>query len=138
MEIHFAADSGHSHAVAIAADARNDAADKMPRLGVAGLAEAKRVHHRDRSCTHGEDVTHNAADAGGGALIGLDEARVVVTLHLENAGIAVVDVDDAGVLAWPLQHPRRLGRKLAQMDARRLVGAMLAPHHAEDAELDET
>src|SRR5689334_17662200 len=102
-----------------------------------GLAEAQRVHHRDWPCTHGEDVAHNAADAGRCALIGLDEAWMVVALHLEDAGITVADVDDASVFAGPLQHPRRLRRELAQMDARRLVGAVLAPHHAEDAEFDE-
>ena len=101
------------------------------------LAEAQRVHHRDRPRAHGEDVAHDAADAGRRALIGLDEARMVVAFHLEDAGIAVADVDHAGILARALQHPRRLGRQLAQMDARGFVGAMLAPHHAEDAELDE-
>jgi hypothetical protein len=48
---------------------------------------------------HGEDVAQDAADAGRRALIGLDVARVVVALHLEDGGLAVADVDDAGVLA---------------------------------------
>ena len=60
-----------------------------------------------------------------------------MALHLEDAGLAVADVDDAGVLARPLNDPGRLGRQAAQMQPRRLVGAMLVPHRREDAELGE-
>src|SRR6185437_7478560 len=69
------------------------------------------------------------------ALIGLDEAGMVVAFHLEDGGIAVADIDHAGILAGALDHPGRLGRQLLQMGAGGLVGAMLAPHHAEDAQL---
>ena len=109
----------------------------MPRLRMVGLAEAQRVHVGDRPRAHGEDVAHDAADAGRRALVGLDEARVVVAFHLEDGGLAVADVDDAGILARALDHPRRLGRQLLQMDARGFVGAVLAPHHREDAELGQ-
>ena len=64
-----------------------------------GRAEAERVQRRDRPRAHGEDVAQDAADAGRRALVGLDEGRVVVALHLEDDGEAVADVDDAGVLA---------------------------------------
>ena len=62
---------------------------------------------------------------------------MVVALHLEDAGDAVADVDDAGVLAGPLDDPGRLGRQAAQMQPRGFVGAMLVPHRREDAELGE-
>ncbi len=60
-----------------------------------------------------------------------------MAFHLEDGGLAVADIDHAGILAGPLDHPRRLGRQLLQMHARGFVGAMLAPHHREDAQLDE-
>ena len=129
MEIHFAADRRHAHAIAVAADAGDDAGHEMAGLGMIGLAEAQRVHHRNGARAHGEDVAHDAADAGRRTLIRLDERWMVVAFHLENGGVAVADIDYAGVLARALQHPRRFGRQLAQMRARRFVGAMLAPHH---------
>ena len=86
MEIHFAADRRHAEAIAVAADAGDDAGHQMPRLGMIGIAEAQRVEAGDRPRAHGEDVAQNAADAGRRALIGLDVARVVVALHLEDAG----------------------------------------------------
>src|SRR5580692_10956727 len=76
---------------------------------------------------HGEDVAQDAADAGGRPLVGLDEARVVVALHLEDGHEAVADVDHAGVLARALQHVRSAGRELLEIDLRRLVGAVLGP-----------
>src|ERR1700730_4802967 len=54
---------------------------------------------------HGEDVAQNSAHAGGGALKRFDEARMIVRLDFESAGPSVADVDDAGILARPLQHP---------------------------------
>ena len=76
-------------------------------FGCVGRAEAQRVEAGDRPRAHGEDVAQDAADAGRRALIGLDVARVVVALHLEHAGQPVADVDDAGVLARPLDDPWR-------------------------------
>ncbi len=105
--------------------------------GLSDRPEAQRIHHRHRTRAHGEDVAQNAADAGGRALERLDERRVIVRLDLEGAGPAVADVDDAGVLARPLHHAAAARRQALQMHARRLVGAVLAPHHAEDAQLGE-
>jgi predicted dienelactone hydrolase len=51
---------------------------------------------------HGEHVAQDAADAGCRALVGLDEARVVVAFHLEHDGLVVAKVDHAGVLAGAL------------------------------------
>src|SRR5262249_42319468 len=87
--------------------------------------------------THREDVAHDAADTGRCALVGLDEGRVIVAFHLEDDRLAVANIDDAGVLTRSLDHPRRRRRQLAQMDTRGLVGAVLAPHDGEDAELGQ-
>ena len=132
-----AADGRHADAVAVAADAGNHAADQVPGLRMRRIAEAQRVEQRHRPRTHGEHVAQDAADAGRRPLVGLDERRVVVALHLEDRDQTVADVDHARVLARAAHHPGRLGRKLAEMDLRGFVGAVLAPHHREDAELDQ-
>ena len=106
-----AADGRHAEGIAVAADAGDHARHQMPGLRMLRLAERQRVEARDRPRAHGEHVAQDAADAGRRALIGLDEARVVVALHLEDAGEPVADIDDAGVLARALDHPRRLGRQ---------------------------
>ena len=99
------------------------------------------VHDGDRARAHRDDVAHDAADAGRGALERLDVARVVVALDLERDRPALADVDDAGVLAhadhevaccissetfWP---------NWRRYILRRLVGAVLAPHHRVHREL---
>ena len=56
---------------------------------------------------------------------------------LEGAGPAVANVDDSRVLSGPLQHALAARRQSLQMNARRLVGAMLAPHHTENAEFGD-
>src|SRR5438046_1933586 len=63
--------------------------------------------------------------------------RVVVALQLEDHGLAVADVDHAGILARALDHPGRLGRQALQMKAGGFVRAVLVPHRREDAELGE-
>ena len=100
-------------------------------------AEAQKIQAGDRPRAHREHVAQDAADPRRRALIGFDERGVVVALHLEDAGVAVANVDHAGVLARTANHPGRLGRQLAQMDARRFVGAVLVPHGRENAELGE-
>ena len=70
------------------------------------LAEAEPVEQRDRPRAHGDDVAEDPADAGGRALERLDGGRMVVALDLERDGLAFAEVDDAGVLARPLEHAR--------------------------------
>src|ERR1700733_2608479 len=65
----------------------------------------------------------------------LDETWVIVRLHLENRGIAVANVHDARVLAWALDDAGPLRRKPPEVYAGGFVGAVLAPHDAEDPEL---
>ena len=137
VEIGLAADRGHAHAIAVVADARDHAGDEMPGLGMIRRTEAERIHIGDRARTHGEHVAHDAADAGRRALVGLDIGGVVVALHLEHGGLSVAEIDDAGILAGALDHLRPFGRELLQPHLRGFVGAVLRPHHREDAELGE-
>jgi len=101
-----------------------------------GIAEAQGVQQGDWPGAHGEDVAHDAAHPRRRTLIGLDVGGVVVALHLEDTGVAVVDVDDAGVLARAADDARALGRELAEVDLRGFVGAVLGPHDREDAQFD--
>ncbi len=137
VEVHFAADGGDADAIAVAADAVDDAGDQVAHLGMIGPAETQRVEVGDRASAHREDVAQDAADAGRRTLIRLDIGRVVVALHLEDRRLAVADVDHAGILAGAADHLRAGGGELLQMGAARFVRAMLGPHHREDAELGE-
>ena len=137
VEAHLAAHGRHAERIAVAADAGHHATHQMPGLRMLRRAKGQRIEAGDRPRAHREHVAQDAADAGGRALVGLDVARVVVALHLEHDGLVVADVDHAGILARPLQHPRRLGRQALEVQPRRFVRAMLVPHRREDAELGE-
>ncbi len=149
VEDGLAADVGQAEAVAVAAHAGHDPGQHARGVGGVERAEAQRVHHRDRAGAHREDVADDAADAGGSALVGLDERRVVVALDLERHGVALTDVEHAGVLADPGKQPSRADRRrlrtvlkafgggteLLEVHLGGLVGAVLAPHHAVHREL---
>ena len=135
VEHDLAADGRHADGVAVAADPGHDALEQIPGAGVVERAEAERVHERDRARAHREDVADDPADACRRALVRLDGRRVVVALDAQRHREAVPDVDDAGALARPDEHPRRLGRQVAQVRTRRLVGAVLRPHDGEHGEL---
>src|SRR5579864_314301 len=62
---------------------------------------------------------------------------MVVRFDLERTGPAIANIDDARVLARSLQHEFTAGGQSLQVHARRFIGAVLAPHHAEDAEFGE-
>ncbi len=143
VEVDLAADVRQAEAVAVAADARDHAVHETARVGVVDGTEAQRVHDRDGPGAHGDDVADDAADPGRGALVRLDEARVVVRLRLEGDGPAVADVDDAGILADASEQGRLpLGDRGAgglaearQVDLARLVRAVLRPHDGVHGEL---
>ena len=137
VEGHLAADGGDADAVAVAADAGDHAFEDAPVERHVQRTEPQRVEQRHGPRAHREDVADDAADAGGRALIGLDERRVVVRFDLEHGRQPVADVDGAGVLARALQHAAARGRQRLQVHARALVAAVLGPHHREDAELGE-
>src|SRR5579872_546426 len=62
---------------------------------------------------------------------------MVMRFDLEGASPAVANVDDACVLAGPLKHALTARRQAFQVNTRGFIGAVLAPHHAENAELGE-
>src|SRR4029453_11935142 len=77
IEVDLAANRRHAAAIAVPADATHHAADEIARARMIEAAEAQRVEVGNRARAHGEDVAHDAADAGRRALIGLDERRMV-------------------------------------------------------------
>ncbi len=140
VEDRLAPDVGQAQAVAVAADAGDDPRQHPLGVGRVERTEAERIHDRDRPGAHREDVSDDAADPGGRPLVGLDVRRVVVALDLERDGVALADVDDAGVLADAREHladRRLLGdlTELLEVDLGGLVGAVLAPHHRVHGEL---
>src|SRR4029079_7887370 len=122
---------GDPDAVAVRADAADDATDETPRAWLVRCAEAERVQQRDGPRAHREDVAEDAAHAGGRALERLDRRRMVVALHFERAEETVAKVDRSGVLTRADSDARSGRRKSAEELLRVLVGAVLAPHRAE-------
>ena len=107
---------------------------RRAQLGICrNRPKPQRVHHRHRPRAHGENVAQNSADARGRSLKWFDKRRMIVRLDFERAGPAVADVNDAGILARPLHHQLAARGQTLQVNARRFIGAVLAPHHAEDA-----
>ena len=137
MKPHFAADSRHAKGVAITADACHHSRHQSPGLGVRGFAEAERIHRGNRAGPHGEDIAQNAADPGGGTLIGFDVAGVVVAFHLEDHRLTVADINHTGVFAGATDHLWPGGRQGAEPFFRGFIGAMLVPHRGKDAKLGE-
>ncbi len=140
VEHGLAADVRQAQAVAVERDAAHDAVHDACGVGVVDRAEAQLVHHGDRAGAHRDDVAHDSADAGRGALERLDVARVVVRLDLEGDRPALADVDDAGVLAHAhheagLHLVGDLLAELAQVDLAGLVRAVLRPHDGVHREL---
>ena len=114
VEGQLAAHGRYPDAVAVAADAAHDAVDESPRAPIVGPAELERVEQRDWPRAHGDDVAQDAADAGRGALVWLDRARVVVRLDLEGDGQPIADAHDARVLARAGEHIAAGGGQRAQ------------------------
>jgi hypothetical protein len=61
---------------------------------------------------------------------------MVVALDLEGDGFALAEVDDARVLARPLEDARRARREALEEERRVLVAAVLGPEEREDRELE--
>ncbi len=127
LEVDLTADRGHADRVAVVPDAGHRTVQQIARARAGGLAEAKRVEHRDRPRPDGEDIPQNAPHAGGCSLEGLDRAGVVVGLDLERACQPAAHVDRPGVLARAHHHVRPLRGQGSQELLRVLVRAVLAP-----------
>ena len=97
--------------------------------------KTQRIKHRNRPRAHSKNVAQDSAHAGGRALKRLNETRMIVRLDLEHCDESVADIHHARVLAGALHHMRAARRQPLQMRAARFVRAVLAPHHAEDAQL---
>src|SRR5579859_3602379 len=61
---------------------------------------------------------------------------MVVALDLEGHRLAVPEVEDACVLAGPLEHTLPGGRQPLQQECRVLVAAVLGPEQREDRQLE--
>ena len=116
-------------------DAGNHAFENSAVARDVERTKAQRIHHRDGPRAHGKNVAQNAAYAGGRALKRLNKTGMVVRFDFKRDRVAIADVDDPGVLARPLQHQLAARRQLLQVNARAFVGAMLAPHDAENSKL---
>src|SRR5687768_16128267 len=60
---------------------------------------------------------------------------MVVRFNLERDCVAITDVDDAGIFAGTLQHPRRFCRQLLQQRLGILVATVFGPERTEDTQL---
>jgi hypothetical protein len=134
-ELDLAAHGRDPYGVAVPPDAAHDLPEEVTVSLVVQRPEPERVQEGDGPRAHRQDVPDDAADAGRRSLVGLDRRRVVVALHLEGERPPVTDLDHARVLPWPLQHPRPFVREPYEKRTRVLVAAVLAPHHAEEREL---
>jgi len=117
LERNFTADRRDANAVAVAGDPGHDAFHVPPNGGVFERAESQGVHQGNRPRAHRKNVSDDAAYTRRGALIRLDERRMVVRLDLEDSGQAVADIDRARIFARALKHARPCRRQIAQMHA---------------------
>ena len=129
-------DGRHADRVAVSGDAPYDAIEDEAAAGVVELTEEQRIHERYGTGSHGEHIAEDSAYACRRPLIWLDSRRVIVALDTHGDSDAVSDVHDAGVLARPHKDVASLGGQAPQMDAGRLIRAMLAPHHRIHGELE--
>src|SRR5207249_10061879 len=75
-----------------------------PRPHISGdRSKSQRVHHRNRTRTHGEDIAQNSTYSGRGTLKRLDERWMIVRLDLKCAGPAIADVVDPCIFSRSLQ-----------------------------------
>ena len=57
-------------------------------------------------------------------------------LDANGSGNAIAHIDDTSIFARTDEYPRGFGRKSLEMNARRLVGAVLRPHHRKHRQLE--
>ena len=131
VEDGLAADRGHADGVPVGADAGDGAVEAR----VVGR-EAEPVQQRDRPRPHGDDVAQDPAHTGRGTLEGLDRGGMVVALDLEADGLAVAEIEHAGVLTGTLQDAFTRGGKPLEEEGRVLVAAVLRPEEREDRQLE--
>ena len=126
----FATNVWKSQAVAIERNAIDNTVNNACGVGVRRCSESQLVHHCNWSCTHSQDVPHDATNTGCCSLEGLDVAGVVVAFNLESNCHSLADIDNASVLSHAdheiFFHLRGyLLTKLAQVNLGGLVAAVL-------------
>ena len=76
LEVDLASHRRDTNAVPVTAYPGNNAFEVM--LGCRKRAESQRVEQRNRARSHRDDVSDDASNAGGSALVRLDRGRVVM------------------------------------------------------------
>src|SRR5208282_16923 len=146
LESDFAADGWDAETISVICDAANHSVEDAPVLGSlffartlarSDFAEAERIKNRDRPRAHGKNIAEDAADARCRALERLDVAWMIVRLDFERGDEAIADVYDPRVFARTLHDEFAACRQAFQVHFARFVGAVLAPHHTENAELGD-
>ena len=137
VEVDLATDGRHADTVSIAADTPHHPLEQPGGAGMLHRSEAERVQRGDRAGAHGKDIAENTAHPGGGPVIGLDKRRMVMAFDLEDRGQTVANIDDAGILARPLQDGRSGRGQPPQKAPGTFIAAVLRPHHGEHAQLLE-
>ncbi len=136
VEDHLTGDGGDAQAVAVISDAAHHAVHQEAVAGDFQRAEVQRIQRSNGASSHGKNIAHDAAHAGGGALIGFDGARVVVRFDLEGDRQTVSDVHQTGVLfAGFFQRAGAGTGQLFQLGDGVLVAAVFGPHNREDTQL---
>ena len=140
IEGQLTADIGQAQAIPITADAGDNPRQHPAGVGLVERPETERIHHADGPRPHGQNVADDSADTGGGTLVRLDIAGMVMRLDLEGDRVTLPNVNHAGVLTDASKQlagrslRRQLG-ELAQMHLGRLVRAVLRPHDGVHGEL---
>ena len=113
-------------------------ATETAATAVGNRTKVERVQAKLRARAHGKNIADDPADAGGRALKWFDRARMIVAFDLECDRPPVADVDHTCVFFAGFDENIRSGRwKFSQLLPRIFIGAMLAPHDGENAELGE-
>src|SRR6266853_960480 len=151
LESDFAADSRNAETISVTADAANDTIEDAAVGGnfrakwrVASRegpdktigrdrTETERIQHRDWTGAHGENVAQDATDARGRALEGFNVTGMIMRFDFEGRDQAVANVHNASVFAGALHNKLAARGQALQVDFARFVGAVLAPHHGENA-----
>ena len=143
VEVDLAADGGDADTISVVSDSCDDTCEEaaigFDVFAFAGDgAEAQGVEGENGACAHGKDIANDATDACGGPLEGFDGAGMIVAFHFESDRPAVTDIDDPGVFFARFDEDGGAGGgEFFQLTLGVFIGAMLAPHHGENAEFGE-
>ena len=144
LEADFPADSGDAKTISVVGNAANHAIKDaavlrgflFARILTSGdFTKTQRVEHGDGPRTHAENVAQDATHAGRGALKRFHVTRMIVRFDFERRDETIADVHDARVFSRALHDELAARGQALQVHFARFVGAVLAPHHAEDAQL---